>query len=335
MSAKKIVRMSETGEYGLLEWIRKTMPANVSGLLKGIGDDAAVLRGGELVTTDMLIEGVHFQKRWHEPFLLGKKALNVNLSDLAAMGGEPRCAFLALAVNSKTPTAEVEEFLNGFAQVARSNGMAVAGGDLCGSPGPMIIVVTVLGRAERPVLRSGARAGDILFVTGTLGDAGLALRFMLKRGGAPGGKNFQELASRLLDPQARIAMGVKISQYASAMIDLSDGLAADIHNLCMESNTGAVIELESLPLSNSYKFVKGRLGEKSGMKLYNEALFGGEDYELLFAVPPKVEENIKSLSEIFPITKIGYIVEPAQGVMLRTPKGDIPLERKGVFMHFK
>lgn len=335
MSAKKIVRMRDTGEYGLLEWIRKTMPANVSGLLKGIGDDAAVLRGGELVTTDMLIEGVHFQKRWHEPFLLGKKALNVNLSDLAAMGGEPRCAFLALAVDPKTPTEEVEDFLNGFAQVARSNGMAVAGGDLCGSPGPMIITVTVLGRAERPVLRSGARAGDILFVTGNLGDASLALRFMLKRGDVPGGKNFQELANRLLDPQARIAIGVKISQYASAMIDLSDGLATDIYNLCKESNVGAVIELDALPLSNSYKFIKGRLGEKKGMKFYNEALFGGEDYELLFAVPPTVEENINMMAEVFPITKIGYVVESAQGVTLQTSKGIMPLERKGTFLHFK
>lgn len=334
-SKKKMQRLSDVGELGLLDWIRKNMPSNVSGLLRGIGDDAAVLRGGELITVDMLVENVHFQKKWHDPVRLGRKALAVNLSDIAAMGGEPRCAFLSLGVNGKTPLKEIEAFFNGFAGMAREHGMAVAGGDLTGSTGPMIISVAVLGRAERPVLRSGARPGDILLVTGTIGDAGLALRFMMKKSSSSGGKHVKTITERLLNPEPRIALGRRVAQYASAMIDLSDGLAADLNNLCRESNVGAKIWLNKLPLSTAYKFIKKKSERSAKSGYYHEALFGGEDYELLFAIPPSLRETFRQLSESLPLTEIGEVTAKEAGIVAETQKGTVPLPPTGDFAHFK
>jgi len=336
MSVKRVQRLGDVGELSLIDWIRRNMPGNVSGLLRGIGDDAAVLRGGEIISTDMLVEGIHFVRKWHDPFKLGRKSLSVNLSDLAAMGGEPRCAFMCLAIRSIMPLNEVEAFFSGFAQVAREHGMAVAGGDLSGTPGPMIIAVTVVGRADRPVLRSGARPGDALFVTGTIGDSSLALKFLQKKGPLPGGKHFKYLLARHLDPTPRINIGRRVAQFASAMIDLSDGLAVDLNNLCRESGTGARISLNKLPLSDAYKFQKGRIKKKNDpLELYHEALYGGEDYELLFAVPPTLKETMRQIGEAWPVTEIGEIVEADKGVMIESPKGTIPLAPKGDFAHFK
>lgn len=336
MSVKRVQRLGDLGEQGLINWIRQNMPGNVSGLLRGIGDDAAVLRGGELISTDMLVEGIHFIKKLHEPYKLGRKSLSVNLSDLAAMGGEPRCAFLCLALRSNTPIKEVEAFFSGFGQVAREHGMAVAGGDLSGTPGPMIIAITVVGRADRPVLRSGARPGDTIFVSGTLGDSGLALKFMLKKGPLPGGKHFKFLMDRHLNPTPRISLGTRIAQFASAMIDLSDGMAVDLNNMCRESGAGARIWLNKLPLSEAYKFQKGRTKKKKDpVEMYHEALYGGEDYELLFAVPPSLRDAVRQLGETMAVTEIGEIVEADKGVTMETPKGTKPLAPLGDFAHFR
>lgn len=328
-------RIRDLGELGLIEWINKNLPGSVSGLLRGIGDDAAVLRGGEIITTDMLVEGVHFNKKWQPVVKLGRKALNVSLSDIAAMGGEPRCAFLSLAMPPSTQIKYIEQFMTGFGAVCRENGMALAGGDVTASPGPLIISVTVIGRAERPVLRSGARPGDILFVSGTLGEASLALKFVKRRGPLPGGKNFKRVLRRLIDPQARIKIGRQISRYASAMIDVSDGLATDLNHLCSESKVGALVDMEKIPISQEYIFQKGRMRQKKGIKLYKEAIYGGEDYELLFTVYPTLGDTIHQIGDLIPITEIGVIVEEEKKVMLETPEDFWYLEPDDGFMHFK
>jgi len=323
----------EVGEWGLIEWVRRRMPLNASGLIKGIGDDAAVLIGGEIITTDMLVEKIHFDRKWQDWNRLGRKALSVNLSDIAAMGGFARCAFLDIAVPPNSKWKVVEAILTGFAHAARDYGVAVAGGDTSASPGPIIIAVTVVGNSPRPVLRSGARPGDIVFVSGSLGDAALALRLASKKS-VGSGSNGVFLMNRLTDPTPRLPQGRAVGQYASAMIDISDGLVSDLGHICQESSVGVRIRLKDIPISNAYKFVKGRLREKNAKKFYNEALRGGEDYELLFTVPAIHRESIKRITDSVPLTEIGDIIPASEGMVIIGPQGNIPMNPNEGFSHF-
>jgi len=336
MAKKKKATLKEIGEWGLIDWVQKNMPVNASGLVKGIGDDAAVLIGGEIITSDMLVERVHFDLKWQDLTKLGRKAMAVNLSDIAGMGGFARCAFLNIAAPPRMGWNEVEQVLTGFSQACREYGVAVAGGDTCASPGPLIISVTVVGNTPRPVMRSGARPGDLVFVTGTLGDAALALKLFHKSKGKslPGGQNFNVLQANLLDPKPRMKLGRAVGQYASSMIDLSDGLAADIAHICRESSVGVKIKMENLPLSEEYKFIKGRLKEKGANKLYDEALYGGEDYELLFTLSSNMVENIFRINTNTDITEIGEITEAAQGMLIEGPGGEIELDPSKGYKHF-
>ncbi len=334
--AKKVKgTVREIGELGLIEWIKRHMPTNASGLIKGIGDDAAVLIGGEIITSDMLVERVHFDLRWQELTKLGRKALSINLSDIASMGGFARCAFLNIAVVPYSDWKDIESILSGFSQAARDYGVAIAGGDTTASPGPLIISVTVVGNSTRPVLRSGARPGDLVYVTGTLGDAALALRLAKAKGKNPGGgQNMARIMGRLTNPTPRMKQGRMIGQYASAMIDISDGLVRDLGHICKESSVGVRIRLDDIPLSESYLFVKGRIREKSPKKLYHEALKGGEDYELLFTIPASLAEAVGRFADSVPFTKIGEIIEESEGMVIVGPDGDIPLNPDEGFSHF-
>jgi len=333
MTSKTKGTLREVGEFGLIDWVKRHMPINASGLIKGIGDDAAVLIGGEIITTDILIEKIHFDRKWQDLTRLGRKALSINLSDIAAMGGFARCAFLNIALPPNFKWKHVESILNGFSHAAREFGVAVAGGNTSSSPGPIIIAVTIVGNSSRPVLRSGARPGDIVFVSGTLGDAALALR-LASKGMVGSGSNGVWLMSRLTDPTPRLLLGRAVGQYASAMIDISDGLVSDLGHICRESSVGVRIRLKDLPISEPYKFIKGRLREKATKKFYTEALKGGEDYELLFTVPAILRENINRIADSVPLTEIGDIIPASEGMVIIGPDGNIPMNPEEGFRHF-
>jgi thiamine-monophosphate kinase len=248
----------------------------------GIGDDCAVLRipcGHEaLVTTDFSLENVHFKRAWHPPESVGHRCLTRGLSDIAAMGGDPLAVFLSLAMPRDLPQSWVDGFLRGLLKLADEFNVSLAGGDTAQSPGGLMADIVVLGSVLRgkAVLRSGARLGDRIYVTGELGASAAAIALL------SGGKRLRQSDFvRHFYPSPRVAVGrfLREKGLASAMIDLSDGLSTDFGHICEESGVGGELETEAIPLAT--------IG-KSARKVELEfALHGGEDYELLFTAPPR------------------------------------------------
>lgn len=273
--------MPAPGEFELIE--RFTRPfAQGEGIRVGIGDDAAVLRpppGQDLVATvDAVVEGVHFTPGF-TPEEVGWKALAVNLSDLAAMGARPLWALVALATPPAADPGRLARIGRGIATCARRHALSVVGGNVTAAR-ELSVTVTVLGavRRGRVLLRTGGRPGDLLVVSGTLGDAALGLL----PGAAPG------LRARQRRPRPRLALGRGAVGIAHAAIDLSDGLLQDLGHLCSASGVGARVEVERLPLSPAY-----RAATRGGHDPFEGALSGGEDYELLLAVPPSRLEALR------------------------------------------
>lgn len=256
----------------------------------GIGDDCAVLETQPgtslLATTDLLLEDIHFRRRWAEPADIGWKSLAVNLSDIAAMGGRPRWALVALACPDDTSAEEVEAFYEGALALARSHAVTIVGGDTSASPGGWMINVTLLGEAVAPSLRSTARAGDTIAVTGTLGRsaAGLAV---LERETAPAGVDAAQLAevtAAHLRPRPRVREGewLVAAGGVTAMMDLSDGLGLDLPRLLGESGVGAEVDVDRVPIDGAARVVAAALGADPAAW----ATGGGEDYELLLTCEP-------------------------------------------------
>ena len=273
------------GEDDLVNRIRRAAAADRDGVLVGIGDDCAVLEatpGARLIaTTDLLIEDVHFRRRYAEPADIGWKCLAVNISDIASKGGRSRWALVALACPAATTPDEIDAFYQGLLALAREHGVAVVGGDTSSSPHGWFVNVSLLGEATRVVLRSTARPGDIIAVTGTLGRsaAGLAV---LEREQAPWAIDADALADMTgahLRPRPRVAEGRWLGAAAgvTAMMDLSDGLAIDLRRLCAESGVGATVRLAAVPIAVGTRRVAAALGRDATAW----ATSGGEDYELL------------------------------------------------------
>lgn len=272
------------------------------GILTGIGDDCAVLRipaGHEtLVTTDFSLEGVHFRRDWHSPESVGHRCLTRGLSDIAAMGGEPVAIFLSLALPRKLPQGWVDGFMRGLLRLADKFGAKLAGGDTAESPGGILADIVVLGSVPvgRAILRSGAKPGDLIYVSGQLGGSAATVRGMMAK---PERKLNARYFSQHFSPEPRLAVGRVLREkgIASAMIDLSDGLSTDLTHICDESGVGAELQVEAIPLA--------RVGKPAQEVDLNLALHGGEDYELLFTAPPgkRVPSGIAGV----PITQIGHI----------------------------
>lgn len=328
-------------ERGLIRTIRRRTAQPAPGVRVGVGDDCAVLEpsGGALLlaTTDLLIEEVHFRRRYAEPADIGWKALAVNLSDVAAMGGRPRWALVGLACPASVRADEVEAFYEGALALAGEHAVALVGGDTSASPAGWIVNLTLLGEAAGPpILRSGARAGDVVAVTGSLGraSAGLAL---LGRAAAPAGVSADALAevtATHLRPRPRVAEGRWLGETGdvTAMIDVSDGLATDLGHLAEESGLGARVDLERVPLSESARKVADALGQDP----LAWATSGGEDYELLLTCAPGAVDRIAEGLERATGTRlqaIGKMVAAAEGVRFVGARGrDVPV-RPG-FEHF-
>jgi len=289
-------RLTETS---LIQAVRRRTAAGGDGVRVGIGDDCAVLEpapGALLIaTTDLLLEDVHFRRRYAEPADIGWKAVAVNLSDVASMGARPRWALVALACPAGTTLDEVEAFYAGALALAGEHGVAIVGGDTASSPAGWLVNVTVLGEtARRPLLRSGARPGDVVAVTGTLGRsaAGLAV---LERPAAPAGIAAEALADSTaahLRPRPRVAEGQWLGAVdgVTAMIDLSDGLATDLAHVARESRAGARVDLDRVPVASATRAVAERLGADA----LAWATGGGEDYELLVVCDPSAFESLRA-----------------------------------------
>jgi len=323
------MRLRDFGERRLISRIRRAVPATPRSVILGIGDDAAVVRGpGRLVLThDLLVEDIDFRRALHPPRLLGRKALNVNLSDIAAMGGRPRYAVVGLALPGGTERAWLDEFLKGLLEAARAAGVSLVGGDLSASE-KIVVAVTVTGEVRRFVARSGAKPGDRLFVSGTLGDAAMGLRLVERGLGRARGGPAERLVRAFLDPSPRLELGLALARrgLASAMIDISDGLAVDLSHICEESRVGAELELGRVPVSAELR--------RAFRRPLDLALHGGEDFELLFTVRPQNVPRLHSLGKRFTMTEIGRITAGRKILAVNTAGKKRPLAIKG-YEHFR
>ncbi|HEU4403120.1 MAG TPA: thiamine-phosphate kinase, partial [Candidatus Polarisedimenticolia bacterium] len=314
-----MARLARLGEQGFIDLIARLARPVRPRPTVGIGDDAAVLdlprKAQVLLTTDLLTEGVHFRTAYTPGVLLGRKALAVNLSDIAAMGGVPHSCVVSVGFPRATTVAYARALASGIAAQARRHGVALVGGDTCAARA-LFVNVALLGLVEpgRAVRRAGARPGDALFVTGSLGAAaaGLALlRGAEKRPGRRGERGrgavsraLQAAAIRAhLDPTPRVQAGraLGVIGLATAMIDLSDGLSQDLHHLCSAGGTGAVIEAAAIPVAPAARALLGPA------RALDAALAGGEDYELLFTVRPRHTPLVARLARRLrlPMTRIG------------------------------
>jgi len=284
-------------------------------IVHGIGDDCAVLRADPaseiLVTTDFTLEGVHFRRDWHPAESVGHRCLARGLSDIAAMGGEPRAVFLSLALPGELPQSWVRGFIRGLTKLAGQYGVTLAGGDTAQSPGGILADIIVVGAAPRgkAILRSNARPGDLIFVSGELGGSAAAVLRMEQK---PRRKVDPRDYPRHFYPEPRIGLGrvLREKTLASAMIDTSDGLSTDLAHVCEESGVGAEIDAAAIP--------RARVGKPIRKVDLDLALHGGEDYELLFTIRPgaKIPNQIAGIT----LTQIGRITRK-RTMLLRSPKG--------------
>lgn len=290
-------------EFGIIERFLKHQPVRRDDVVLGIGDDAAVVKpapGRDLVvTTDVLVNGIHFPEST-EPAAIGHKALAVNLSDVAAMGAEPAWATLDLTLES-VDERWLEEFCSGFFALADQFHVQLIGGDM--ARGPLSVAVQLTGIVDEAgcLTRSGARMNDYIYVSGTLGDAALGLRVLGDMIVVPEPDRTFFL-DRLNRPSPRVALGRAISSYATAAIDISDGLAADLGHVCERSGVGAVVDVAKLPVSDGYRRCLSQVG-------WEPAVGFGDDYELCFTVSPddadRVEQIVAGSNDV--VTRIGRI----------------------------
>ncbi|MBI4561540.1 MAG: thiamine-phosphate kinase [Candidatus Rokubacteria bacterium] len=340
------MKVAHLGERGLIRRIRELVGSGAPGVRVGIGDDAAVLLLGDnaqlLATTDLLLEDIHFRRRYAEPGDIGWKALARNLSDIAAMGGTPRFALVSLACPAETTTEAIDAFYRGIQAAAAPHGVVIVGGDTCASPGGLLVSVTLLGElAGAPRLRSGARPGDSILVTGMLGESAAGLSLLEAITGT-GGPSLDKLDQEILDrvsqahrrPVARVAEGrwLGASPAVSAMIDLSDGLASDLGHLAVESRVGARVHLDRLPISVAVR----RVAEELGLDPIELAVTGGEDYELLLTADRAAVGGLAAglrAATGTPLAVIGEVVEPEAGVQFVNARGESAPLGEG-FEHF-
>jgi len=333
------VRSSAQGETRLIERIHRLARQVLSpseNVSISFGDDAAALAPSPghmlLISTDALVEGIHFDLDYFRPEDLGWKALAVNLSDIAAMGGRPLGFTTSLALPKETPPGFVTRLYRGMLKLAEPSGTVLLGGDLCASPGTLFLDVTMLGevKSEQVRTRENARPGDSLFVTGELGASAIGLELLRRFPGRA--RYYPRLAGRHLRPMPRNRMGrwLAADGCASALIDLSDGLSTDLHHLCQASGVGAVIEADRIPLPG----ISPKVGSWVERPLLDYGLNGGEDYELLFTVPGGRRHRVPGRLDGLGIHEIGCITDEPGACWLREQGSLRPLAPGG-FDHFR
>ncbi len=331
MKKDKLIDLGEQGIIALFEALSKGLPSFPQ-IVKGIGDDTAVLDMGNkylLITTDILIENIHFDWKWFNPFQLGYRSLAVNLSDIAAMGGKARYFLVSIGLPKKFLKESLKELIAGIKSLARRHSLALIGGDTIAAPNTIVNII-VIGQVDKDkiLLRSGAQMGDTIFVSSHLGEAAAGLA-LLKRNLIAKNPLFSKLASAHLLPEPELSLAdcLANTKKVHAAIDISDGIAKDLNLLCEASGVGARIYKDLLPISKACHEAAHLLNEDP----IDWALQGGEDYGLLFTVPKDQAENVKKIvsaalnQELY---VIGEIIK--EGIYLDTEKLNI-----GGFDHFR
>jgi thiamine-monophosphate kinase len=334
------VRVSELGEFGLIRRIAARLPDYREDVRAAVGDDVAVLALDPgtcgLATCDIQVEGVHFSRELITPFQLGRRAAAVNLSDIAAKGGIPEHLLVSLALPPDLEVSWVDGLYAGLAEEGSRHGVDIVGGNLSRTEGPIVVDVFLMGKVsvEEVIFRSGARPGDVVLVTGWLGEAAVGLSLL--RGG-PGDvrEGWRHLLEAYLTPTPRVKEGrsVAASRHATAMIDLSDGLSSDVGHICEQSWVGVRLFADRLPISGAVRDV----AEVTGREGWALALEGGEDYELCLTVPAAAEEEVAAQVREetgTQLTCVGEILKQEAGRWVVLPDGsEVPL-RPGGWNHF-
>ncbi len=335
--------LKDLGELDFIRALKESFPSSSNPhVIRGIGDDTSVTlldtESYQLVTTDSLVQDIHFSLEYFSPANLARKALQVSLSDIAAMGGVPKFFLVSLTLPPGLPATFTTELYDGFKESSREYSVELVGGNTTSSKSNIVITTTVLGevKADEVVFRDGASVGDRLYVTGTLGDSALGLRFLTDGLGGVGADGagstaISEAVKSHLDPVPRLGAGRLLAKegIASSMIDVSDGLVIDLARLMEESNAGAEIDFARVPQCRELA--------RSAAKFQELALYGGEDYELLFTVRPDKMARLEELRDSLdvPITEIGIVREKSDGVVvLGKDNKPMNLEFKG-YEHFK
>jgi len=328
------MELRKIGEFGLIDLIRKKVYTKDKRVVLNIGDDAAVLKcsPGKLLifTTDTLMERVHFDLRYFSFKDIGWKSMTANLSDIAAMGGIPLAGLVSLGLPKRIKVEQVLELYSGMENLSSRFKCPIVGGDIFSSPQGMVITISLLGEVERNLFktRGGARVGDLIYVTGDLGEAEAGLRILRKSN-----KKKKSITKKHLTPCPRIAESRLLIKNLkiSSMIDISDGLSLDLHHICEESKKGALIYAERIPISQRIMEVCRPLK----IPPLNLALSSGEEYELLFTLSPGDEEKLKRVTKgKFKVTLIGKIRNKKEGVKILDLDGKIKGLKRTGYTHF-
>jgi thiamine-monophosphate kinase len=327
------LNITQIGEFCLIDLLAKNTICDQSSVAVGIGDDAAAILPSpgkiELVTADMLVETIHFDLRTTTPRQLGRKAIAVNLSDIAAMGGTPKHALVSLALPPQTQVEFVLALYEGMKEICQEFQVNIIGGDTVASPDKLVLNVTVIGEAANLVKRSGARAGDVVAVTGTLGDSAAGLELLLNNAAAKF-SNSKVLTDAHLSPKPQVALGQKLAAAgAASMDDVSDGLAGEAHEIAAASQVGLELYADKIPLSQATISV-ARYFNKSPLAY---ALYGGEDFQLLFTMPPAIFADLLK-TEAAHICQIGTVMPGNSEVVLIHANGRKEKITKKGYDHF-
>lgn len=333
------MEISQLGEFGLIDRLTKDLPIVNASTVRGVGDDCAVLRNRDtdiLVTTDLLLEGVHFDLTYVPLKHLGYKSAVVNFSDVYAMNGTPKQITVSLGISSRFTVEHMEELYSGIRLACEIYGVDLVGGDTTSSRQGLVISITCIGEAEsdKVVSRSGAKDTDLICVSGDLGAAYMGLQLLEREKVASAGQtdfipNFsgkEYLVERQLKPEARKDIVRELAEAGivpTAMMDISDGLSSELMHICKAGDVGCRVFEERIPID----YQTAVMAEELGMNVVTAALNGGEDYELLFTVPLHFHEKVKDLPGV---KVIGHITKPSLGcAMVTRDGGEIPLQAQG------
>lgn len=315
-------------EVELIDFLTKGFPVRHQNVIKGVGDDCSVWKEGEeyrVFTTDSMVEGDHFLKEWFTPEEIGRRAIETNLSDIASMGAKPTFLYISLIIDDRTSPEWLELLYKGIREKCEEHNLTLMGGNVTHGK-TLSITIGIQGDSIKfPILRNGAKEGDLVVVTGTIGDACVARMVLNRKKQIP-----DTLKDRLAHPRARLKEAEVISEYASSMIDISDGIASEAIHLARQSGLGVIIDSNSMPTRSQVK----ELASIAGIDVLEAQLRGGEDYELMFTISPKKYEELNKKYHLYSqigVTEIGKMVSEKKYVYIKDNKeNDLP---KG-FDHF-
>lgn len=312
-----MTKIKDIGEFGLIDRIsKKPVDKNI---IVGIGDDAAVIQTKKMIvlTTDCLVEGDHFRKKWFTPEQIGMKSIEINVSDIAAMGAKPKYVLVSLAIPKDLDVKIFEGIYKGMWNVCKKYKIEIIGGNMTHCEN-IVISITLVGEVEKKnlSLRSGAKPGDYIITTGHLGYGRAGLRIFQEKL-----KGFNEVKKKYLEPKAQLKKALKLAPFVNSMIDISDGLTSEIKHICNESNCGAIIYKNKIPISDEVRDIANKLSESE----YDYALFGGEDFELVCTVS---KENIDKVNGFL----VGEITETNE-IRLSSNGKETIIDKKG-YDHF-